>query len=85
MTQEQEDIYNEGRLDYYFGAEEYSNPYTGIEAEYWSDGWEDAAEDAEAEQVGRGERDGPYQSPDGVTNLNRELDQAEACIATRRA
>lgn len=22
------------------------NPYTGLEVEYWSDGWEDAQEDA---------------------------------------
>lgn len=47
MTEEQEEIYNEGRLAFEFGSNEHSNPYAGLNAEFWSDGWEDAQEDQE--------------------------------------
>lgn len=49
MTEEQQAIYDEGydegRLAFELGSSEHSNPYTGLDAEYWSDGYEDALED----------------------------------------
>lgn len=44
-TSETEQAYNEGCDAYYDGCSEDDNPYDGILAEYWSDGWEDAKED----------------------------------------
>lgn len=43
---EGEAIYQEGYSAFHAGKNEFNNPYTGLEAEYWSDGWEDASEDA---------------------------------------
>lgn len=40
-----DDIYNEGYHDYQSGFKEWENPYIGLEAEYWTDGWTDAEED----------------------------------------
>jgi ribosome modulation factor len=45
MTQEQEEIYQEGYRAQQMGQPEESNPYTGLNAEFWSDGWDDSAED----------------------------------------
>lgn len=45
MTEEQQAIYYEGRFAFELGCSEDSNPYTGLDAEYWSDGYEDALED----------------------------------------
>lgn len=44
MSIEKEAIYREGYAAY-FRMEEEHNPYEGIDAEYWSDGWTDAEED----------------------------------------
>lgn len=44
---EKDEIFNEGRLAYFDGAEEHQNPYDGLLAEYWSDGWADAQDDDE--------------------------------------
>lgn len=41
----QEEIYQEGYRAFLDGESEFSNPYTDLDAEYWSDGWEDAKED----------------------------------------
>lgn len=41
MKQEQEQIYNEGYAAYNSGYPEEYNPYTDLNAEYWSDGWAD--------------------------------------------
>lgn len=38
-------IYKEGYDDYMRGVSENANPYVGLEAEEWLDGWEDAKED----------------------------------------
>lgn len=45
MNDEQQEIYDEGYSAFYNDKEESDNPYTGIDAEYWSDGWEDASDD----------------------------------------
>lgn len=38
-------LYQDGYNAFLDGDSELANPYTGIEAEYWSDGWQDAQED----------------------------------------
>ena len=45
MNQDQEGIYYEGYRDYQMGESENPNPYTILDAKYWSDDWEDSAED----------------------------------------
>ena len=45
MSEDQETIYQQGYNAYLCEEMEHSNPYDGIDAEYWSDGWEDAKED----------------------------------------
>ena len=45
MNQEQQDIYDEGYSAFLDGVEDHSNPRSGLDAEYWSDGWEDSNED----------------------------------------
>ena len=40
-----EDIFEEGRQAHYNGESENYNPYYGLKAEWWSDGFEDAEED----------------------------------------
>lgn len=47
MNQEQEELYQEGYSAFLNDEEEYQCPYTGLDAEYWSDGWEDAKEDTD--------------------------------------
>lgn len=47
MNDQQEAVYQLGYQAYLSGESELSNPYDGIDAEYWSDGWEDAKEDAD--------------------------------------
>ncbi|EJG1732803.1 ribosome modulation factor [Vibrio parahaemolyticus] len=47
MSEEQEIVYQEGYNAFLSGEEELSNPYRGIDAEFWSDGFEDAKEDTE--------------------------------------
>ena len=42
-----DEIYNEGYRAFLNDLSEVSNPYTGLDAEYWSDGYEDAREDEE--------------------------------------
>ncbi|MEZ9699743.1 hypothetical protein AB4455_10225 [Vibrio sp. 10N.261.46.E12] len=55
MNIEQQEIYDEGYRAYNSGISEHNNPYTGLEAEFYSDGYEDAKEDAEqAERRSRG-------------------------------
>ncbi|WP_394222712.1 hypothetical protein [Alteromonas gracilis] len=49
MNDEQEQLYREGYAAFLEGVEEHSNPYSNLDAEYWSDGWEDAKDD----QVGQ--------------------------------
>lgn len=48
MTLEQQEIYDEG---YHEGSDGYvleeSNPYKGMDAEYWSDGFADGREDTQ--------------------------------------
>lgn len=47
MTVECDDnFWEEGFTAFFLGLSEDENPYTGLEAEHWSDGWEDAQEDA---------------------------------------
>lgn len=54
MNEEQQEIYEEGRRAYFDSVSddisEFMNPYSGLDAEYWSDGYEDAKEDYEQEQ-----------------------------------
>jgi ribosome modulation factor len=45
MDNNQDDIYQEGYRSCVNGEPELSNPYKGIDAEYWSDGWSDGHED----------------------------------------
>ncbi len=45
MEEDQDEIYQQGYNAYNSGESELSNPYTGLDAEFWSDGWEDAEED----------------------------------------
>ncbi|EMY6611161.1 MULTISPECIES: hypothetical protein [Vibrio] len=45
MNEEERIIYEEGYNAFLSDVPELSNPYDGISAEYWSDGWEDAKED----------------------------------------
>ncbi|WP_169629274.1 ribosome modulation factor [Ferrimonas kyonanensis] len=40
-----DEIYQEGYRAFNKGEPESANPYSGIDAEYWSDGWVDAQED----------------------------------------
>ncbi|MEW8525457.1 MAG: hypothetical protein AB2552_20645 [Candidatus Thiodiazotropha endolucinida] len=40
-----DEIYQEGYRAHQMGESEDYNPYTGLDPEYWSDGWEDSAED----------------------------------------
>ena len=47
MNNEQQEIYDEGYRAYNSGSSELNNPYTGLDAEFYSDGYEDAKEDAE--------------------------------------
>ncbi len=47
MDEEQEAIYQSGYQAYLSGESELSNPYFGLDAEFWSDGWEDAKEDTD--------------------------------------
>lgn len=41
-----DDFHQEGYRAFLAGLSEDENPYTGLAAEHWSDGWEDAQEDA---------------------------------------
>lgn len=41
-----DDFHQEGCRAFLAGLSEDENPYTGLAAEHWSDGWEDAQEDA---------------------------------------
>jgi len=43
MTPEQQAIYDEGKSAAFEG--ENSCPYSGLDAEFWYDGWEDGNED----------------------------------------
>lgn len=43
---ELQEIYDEGYKSALLGESENSNPFDGIEAEYWSDGFEDGKEDS---------------------------------------
>ncbi len=45
MNSEQQAIYQEGYNAYFNGDPETSNPYSDLDAEFWSDGWEDAQDD----------------------------------------
>lgn len=45
MTPEQQKIYQEGYRAYLNGKAETANLYSGLAAEFWSDGWEDSSED----------------------------------------
>ncbi|EIE1260403.1 TPA: hypothetical protein ACF5BV_003913 [Vibrio parahaemolyticus] len=45
MTPEQKEIYEEGYSAFLNSEQDTSNPYSGLDAEYWSDGYEDAQED----------------------------------------
>lgn len=45
-----EEIYSEGYRAFNDDSSELTNPYSGIDAEYWCDGWEDAKEDEEQNQ-----------------------------------
>lgn len=45
MNEIQESIYQEGYSAFSSGEPEHSNPYSELDAEYWSDGWEDGKED----------------------------------------
>ncbi len=45
MNEEQEAVYQEGYGAFLEGVKDYNNPYSGLDAEFWSDGWEDACED----------------------------------------
>ncbi|EHY9845550.1 MULTISPECIES: hypothetical protein [Vibrio] len=47
MSEDQEIVYQEGYNAFLGGEEELSNPYSGLDAEFWSDGFEDAKEDTE--------------------------------------
>jgi len=47
MNERNQEIYRDGYEAYDYGETECDNPHTGIDAEYWSDGWEDAKEDHE--------------------------------------
>lgn len=42
---EAEEIYQEGYQAWRFDLSEDSNPYSGIAAEHWADGYDDARED----------------------------------------
>ncbi|WP_234498176.1 ribosome modulation factor [Vibrio maritimus] len=44
----QDDIYQEGYDAFNSDESEHSNPYDGLDAEYWSDGWEDAHDDSKS-------------------------------------
>lgn len=44
-VEKERELYNEGYSAGSAGLGEESNPYTGLEAEYWSDGCTDAEED----------------------------------------
>lgn len=43
MNEEQQEIYDEGYRAYESGESAYANPYSGLDAEFWSDGYDDAA------------------------------------------
>ncbi|MGR5159214.1 ribosome modulation factor [Vibrio owensii] len=45
MNKQEQDIYQEGYNAYLSGESDTSNPYNDLDAEFWSDGWEDAQED----------------------------------------
>lgn len=45
MNEEEQALYDEGYNAYFRDKEDHQNPYNGMDAEYWSDGWEDAQED----------------------------------------
>lgn len=45
MTKEQQELYNEGYKSFIFGYSYECNPYSGSNADYWADGWEDAQDD----------------------------------------
>lgn len=40
-------FYQEGYKSFLDGVPEAANPYQGLDAEFWSDGYEDAMEDSE--------------------------------------
>ena len=44
---ENNEVYNEGYKAFLNNLTKASNPYTGLYAEYWSDGYEDAHDDEE--------------------------------------
>jgi ribosome modulation factor len=54
MSEKQEEIYQEGYRAFLNDESEGSNPYTNLDAEYWSDGWEDANEDYEIKSEKKG-------------------------------
>ena len=39
-----ESVYQEGYGAFLAGVKDYNNPYYGLDAESWSDGWDDACE-----------------------------------------
>ena len=45
MNKEQQAIYDEGYMGYSPCDPEENNPYSGMDAEYWSDGYADAEDD----------------------------------------
>lgn len=45
MDNEQQEIYDEGYKAYCPQSENELNPYSGNDAEYWSDGYADAEDD----------------------------------------
>lgn len=47
MNSQQLEIYQQGYNAFLNGEIDTSNPYLSLEAEYWSDGWEDAQEDCQ--------------------------------------
>ncbi|ANS87805.1 hypothetical protein VSVS12_04105 [Vibrio scophthalmi] len=46
MDGEELAIYNEGYYAWQQDKKEEDNPYSGMDAEFWSDGWQDAEDDA---------------------------------------
>lgn len=45
MNKEQEAIYREGYNAFLSNEASHANPYDGLLAEYWDDGWSDAEAD----------------------------------------
>ncbi len=76
MTEDQEEINKEGYNAFLDNQKECSNPYSGIDAEYWSDGWEDAADDDRERTAKSNQEYADTVTPEFVAEQNALQDKA---------